>query len=317
MRLSLKRYTENHNQILKSRIAAIFLLLLLFAPANVLAQSALVLPEVEVDLWPEYDDPGMLVIYRISLPAEVSLPHEVKLRLPSAAGKPNAVAARQPDGSLVNLTYEQQPNGEWSLLTLMALTTELQVEYYDPNLQKASAQRSYRYQWPGDYGVGNFSIQIQQPVGASGMTISPDNVTQGVQGQDGLTYYTKNIGQVPAGMPFDLQIGYTKAGDELSVSSQQVESVRPIEPAPAGMPNWLPWLLGIFGVGLIAGSIFWYVRSNQMERKPQPARARHKPAAQKAPAEAARSGPVYCSQCGKRAMEGDRFCRTCGAELRI
>jgi uncharacterized OB-fold protein len=25
---------------------------------------------------------------------------------------------------------------------------------------------------------------------------------------------------------------------------------------------------------------------------------------------------VYCSQCGKRATPGDRFCRTCGSELR-
>lgn len=301
----------------KFKLLLLLLLLSLFMATQAKAQNSLVLPAVEVDLWPEYDDPGMLVIYRIELPTTVSLPTEIKLRLPAAAGKPNAVAGRQPDGSLVNLAFEQQAAGEWSTITVTAVTPQIQVEYYDPSLQKNDAQRAYRYQWPGDYAVDSFNIQIQQPVDASSMVISPDNIIQGVQGQDGLTYYTKEIGQVPAGMPFDLSINYHKPSDQLTISRLQVEPAMPAEVSANNLSTWLPWILATLGVGLIVGSLVWYLRSNRDQASAKTNRARHKAAKQKNPAASAPSGPVYCHKCGKRAMEGDRFCRNCGEALRL
>ena len=95
----------------------------------------------------------MLVIYHITLPSGISFPAEVKLRIPAAVSQPNAVAARLPDGSLINLQYTQKPAGDWNEITIAAATPtdQLQIEYYDDaNLKKDGAQRQYAYRWPGD-----------------------------------------------------------------------------------------------------------------------------------------------------------------------
>ena len=60
-----------------------------------LAQSEVKLSSMEVDLWPEYDRPNVLVIYRITLPPTTTLPVDLSFRIPAAAGEPSAVAVRQ------------------------------------------------------------------------------------------------------------------------------------------------------------------------------------------------------------------------------
>jgi len=285
------------------------------------AQTLLTLSSLEVDLWPEYDRPQMLVIYRITLPASVTLPVDLSLRLPATAGEPSAVAVVQPSAtgekSLFTIPYTRVVSGDWGLINLTATMPELQIEYYDPGLIKQEAARQFEYRWPGDYAVDTFSIQVQQPVGARQLSISPASGS-GVTGQDGLVYYNNQVGSLPAGQTFSLSINYQKDDDTLSASSLTVQPGAPLSEAPSSQVSlraYLPWVLGVLGVTLIVGGGLWYWRSGRGGREPAQARRRHKPAAVR---EAAQPGdPIYCHNCGKRAALGDRFCRVCGSQLRI
>jgi hypothetical protein len=291
-------------------------LLIAILPTVAFAQTTITLPEVEVDLWPEYDDPGVLVIYRITLPSTASLPAQFILRIPAAAGGPNAVAARQPDGSLVNLNYQQTTNGVWNELAITATSPEVQVEYYDPNLQKDGQRRTFSYQWPADYAVDALTVQVQQPVDASQMQFSPDDFGPGATMGDGLVYYTENIGGVPVGSPVNIQIGYNKSSD-LPTVKQTSPTLSPPSPAnQSATSKLLPWALGLLGLGLIVGGIVWYLRSNNEPGTKTRTRQRRRSTAKKDAAVADSEGFIYCPQCGTRAVGGDRFCRTCGAELR-
>jgi len=292
------------------------ILLLLLLPIIASAQGSLTLPEVEIDLWPEYDDPGMLVIYRLTLPSTTSLPAALNVRIPASAGKPNAVASRQPDGSLVNLNYQQKTNGQWSDLAITATSPEVQVEYYDPNLKKEGQQRTFIFEWPGDYAVEAFTVQVQQPFDASSIQISPDDFGAGQEAGDGLIYYTENIGPVPAGPPFKIQLKYNKPTDDLTIKHLDLQSTGATNPSSFTLATFMPWILGIAGVGLIVGGVVWYlgVGRNKTAAKKQN-RARHNRTTQKSGVVPTGEAYVYCSQCGKRAASGDRFCRTCGAVL--
>jgi hypothetical protein len=84
-------------------------------------------------------------------------------------------------------------DGEWTEVSFLAAAPAVQFEYYDPSLVKNGAERHFTYTWPGDYGVDALRIQVQQPVGASEMTISPA-LEPGSIGQDGLTHHNKEIG---------------------------------------------------------------------------------------------------------------------------
>lgn len=310
---------------MKLRHLAVILLLFTFVsqPFGASAQTPVAAASVEVDLWPEYDQPSMLVIYRIQLSPQVSLPAELSVRIPKAAGEPHAVAERQVDDTLVNAVYKYNVEGEWGRVDITATSPEIQLEYYDSRLNLDTAERTYTYQWAGDFAVDDFIVQIQQPLGAASLTVSPD---LGVlaQAADGLMYYRLEVGKLDRGQAFQVELSYIKENTALSIESMQVEPSAPLEGQPAGsisVANILPWVLGALGVVLLVGGVVWYWRMERETTQEKTRKRRRKKATREdrtiSSLDQGTEGEViYCHQCGKRAEPGDRFCRSCGARLR-
>ena len=300
---------------------SIFLLtlVLLFMPVITRAQPGFTLSGVGVDLWPEFDRPTMLVIYHITLPAQASLPASMSLRIPASVGAPNAVAVKQPDGALITVPFTQEADGEWSRLVFQATTNVVQIEYYDPGLQKSADQRHFEYTWPGDYAVQAFNIEVQQPKGATEMQFKPGTVTPR-QGDDNLRYYRMDVGSLTVGQQFQITLDYKKSTDELSASSVPVEPSGPLNDLNSGiasMSSILPWFLGGVGLLLIVGGGVWYWQSGRQKARPPRELHRRNKLADSQAADNTAGSNIYCHQCGKRAAIGDRFCRACGTELRI
>ena len=296
---------------------------LLFSGTLAQAQEPLHLTTLEVDLWPEYDRPEMLVIYHVKLPADISLPTEVVLLIPAAAGEPNAVAVRQMDGSLLNATYDRQVDGDWAYITVMATMPEIQLEYYDPQLKKENNARAFTFVWKGEYPVDAMTIIIQEPLGASQMQVEPDLGGFMQPQADPMRYYTMEVGAPQKGETVTVGVTYVKDTDVLSVESMQIQSSQQIDEAPespSDWTTWLPWIIGGAGVALLVGGGVWYWQMNREERKSEsPKRGRRAKTPIKSPEQIAAESDdqaVYCHQCGKRAAPGDRFCRACGTKLR-
>jgi hypothetical protein len=303
--------------MLKKILPLLLILMVLISFSGAHAQENPGFSAVEVNLWPEFDRPSMLVIYHITLSPETTLPAEMNIRIPLVAGVPNAVAARQPNGSLINIPYTQEEDGNWSQIIFQATNPELQIEYYDPSLSIDGTSRHFAYLWPGDYAVDSFVIQVQEPLGAIDMQISP-SLGSGAPAGDGMVYYTSQVGPLTEGQSFVITVDYEKDSDELSAGSVPVQPSGPLEdttPGSVTLSSALPFILGGLGVLLIAGGAWWYWQSGR--ERPQPnkkrARSRRKPVSQ---SQEAAGEHIYCHQCGKRAMSGDLFCRACGTELR-
>jgi len=288
-------------------------------PLSVQAEDQLTLSSLQIGIWPEFDKPSVLVIYQITLSSTTTYPASLSLRIPASAGKPNAVAARQPDGSLLNIDYTPQLIGQWSIISFTTTTPDVQLEYYDPGITKDGAARHYSYTWSGDYAVNQLIIQVQQPVDSTDMRISP-SLGAGAIGSDNLTYYTQNIGSVSAGQNFQITLDYQKSNDVLSAENLPVQSSAPIPQGTSSDLNvnsWLPWILGIVGAGLIIGGVIWFWRTGRQHPTPQPHRRRAKASGYEPEMNPGRGdAEIYCSQCGKRAIPGDQFCRSCGSPIR-
>jgi hypothetical protein len=290
---------------------------LIFIPWQVRSQGAPKLNSLGVDLWPEYDAPKVLVIYRIVVSPDTSLPVDLTFRIPAAAGEPNAVANLESNGTLTNINYNRQVDGDWASISFTATMPELQMEYYDPGLVKQGNQRQFEYRWLGDYAVDDMTVQVQQPVGASNMGLAPAADSSAVT--DGLTYYTKQVGALPAGQSFSLNVSYQKDTDTLSAESLQVKPSAPLTETSSterALITALPWALGVLGVALLVGGAVWYWQSGKKRVSAQ-TRRRRSSTGQEPREPAVSEGYVYCHQCGKRAGPGDRFCRTCGTKLRL
>lgn len=299
--------------------AFLTLVLYLSAAPRANAQDAVVIENLLVDIWPEYDQPAVLVIYHLTLSSETSLPADMSIRLPAAAGTPHAVAMQDPSG-LYNLNFTTTSAGAWQQINFSTPVPDVRIEFYDPSLVKDGGQRAYIFRWPGDYTVNNLSLQVQKPASATAMSFKPD-LGSGRAAEDGLTYYTYLAGKVNRGAAFELSISYAKPNDDLTAAGQfqPVQPSQPVNETAAGRfnPNViLPWMLGGFGLLLIAGGLFWYYRGANV--KPAASAKRHQRASRSAQSDAEEPAPTasYCHQCGKKAAPGDVFCRSCGTKLK-
>ena len=297
------------------KLTALLLTILVLCPTRVFAQGQPGLSKLEVDLWPEYDRPEMLVINHLTLDSSVPLPANISLRIPAAVGDPAALAVRNPDGKLYNIPFDRTVNGEWSTLSFGTSSREIQLEYYDPGLVKNGSNRSFTYTWPGDYPVKSLLAQVQQPSGASNMQVSP-SLGNGIPGDGGLLYYSSDLGSHPAQQPVTIRLNYQKPDDSLSVQSSKVGPSTPVDSTTPGRSNIaLPWIfvIGAAALAMIGGGGWLFWKSPRGFSKND--RRRHVPYREK-PTQPTPSEMVYCHQCGKKASAGDIYCRSCGARLR-
>ena len=279
------------------------------------AQSEVSISAVEIDLWPEYDRPGVLVTYHITLSPETTLPVDLAFHIPTAAGEPNAVAVKEAGSALLNVGYKRLVNGDVSQITFTATMPEVQVEYYDPNISYQGKMRHFEYFWPADYPVQTMQIKVQEPLGAIEMRMTP-TLGNGVKNPDGFVYYTYQVGALVSGQKFTLAMEYTKNDKTLSAERLQLKSSVPVKQISTNQRNLmaiLPWLLAVLGVLLIVGGILWYWQTGKS--RGSGSRVRRRGNAGVPGAATTQEGHVYCQQCGKRVVLNDRFCRTCGALL--
>ncbi len=296
---------------------------------SVRAQSTVIIDRLQIDLWPEYDQSSLLVIYHIALASETSLPANISLRIPARAGAPYTVAFQDVDGMLLNLDYTTQTDGDWMTVSFVALTSVLQLEYYDPGLSVDNPARAFTYTWPADLQVRNLTVDLQQPRTASEFT----HTLQGgsaQNGSDGLTYFQAGYGLVDAGHPLEISFSYTKNDAKLSASASPVTAIQPTgstaSAAPqaasgAGTDSTLAAVLITAALLAAAGALFftWQQRSRRQAEAEAAAYRRHSPARRSAVNEVGfdeTEGAVYCARCGRRAADGDLFCRACGTQLK-
>lgn len=292
-------------------VALILFLTLLFSFQPARAQGTPSLDSVDVSIWPEYDQPSVLVIYYIVVSDTTSLPTTMTFRIPASAEKPAVVAIGETLGSVSdqNIRYSLQPDGKWIKINIEVTGPAIQLEYYDSSLTKNGEQREFAYTWPGDYAVQTFHVELQQPYDASGMQTEPQ--LPDVISRNNLTYYSGNFGPFEEDANYRLSFSYDKKSDALSKSLMPVDA--PVVDADTtgrvSLTTYLPWLIAGVGVLLITGGLYYYFRG-QPRVKPS-SRRRHD-----ASAEPSEGGTRYCPQCGTRARSGDRFCRTCGTRIR-
>lgn len=294
------------------RWLAVLILLGVFAiPFAVEAQTPIKLSMLQVQLWPEYDQSSMLVIYDFKLPDSVKLPISVAMTFPKEAHLV-AVASQASDGSLVNTDYLGPTVGDSvQTITIQIQTpTTYHIEYYQP-LSRTGNQREFTYLWPGDYAIDDISVSIRVPPDTTSIVTDP--IMKATKGADGSSDLIKDFGALAAGQDFPLRITYVKTSDTLTVPPESVQPSKPLgsnTPGRVLLSNYLPYILGAIGIVAVgAASIYLLQPRNRFAAQK---RQTHRPRA-----ETRGKAEVYCHQCGARAEPGDRFCRVCGTQLRL
>ena len=278
--------------------------------ASAQTQAPLKLTSLQVQLWPEYDQPSVLVICDFELPAATPLPITVNFPIPKD-GNLVAVASQSSDGNLLNTDYTgPTTSGDLQIVSVKVQTQAIyHLEYYQP-ITKTGNTRQFTFLWPGNYAADDFNMNVRIPLDTTNITTEP--IMSSSQSSDGTNYLMKDFGPLAANQQFTLNVNYTKTSDTLAAQ----QTVKPSQPLGSNTPgrvmlsNYLPYFLGGVGIVLIAGGLVYFWQSNRGRKSSD--RKRH---TKSDPNEA--QSDVYCHQCGTRAHGTDRFCRVCGTKLRL
>jgi len=295
----------------------------LFSGFSQASQNPVEIAKLEVNIWPEYDRPDTLVIYRITLTSDTKLPAQISLRIPRAAGSPYNVAFKDLDGLLYDIEYTLIPEGEWNRVVFITSSAEMQVEYYDPNIDVVGDQHTINYRWIGDYPIKDLVAIVQQPKDASHLVITPDLGLGVINPDDHLVYYTRDQGPLDVGIAFNLKLEYQKSTDSLSATSVSVKAAGelPIRRTLRGqlealvLPITQNKGLVVLGILIFAWLVLFIAATFLSSGRSFDALKLKRRSAERNEAKVEEASQVYCYQCGKRARPGDVYCRVCGAKL--
>ncbi len=322
---------------MKIKLTGLLLLVLVLLPGVALAQSPTI-AELTVELWPEYDRPEVLVIQRITLSDSTPLPATLTLNFPPYVDALHAIAVER-NGGLFSVEQNNVVTASTAnalQVTLSVDSPRLQLEYYDPQLlAKQGEQRQLEYTYTADYPVTAARFQVQQPLQASALSLTPAE-TGSFTDQNGVTYKMLETAGLAAGDLVQMSAAYTRSTDQ--PSAELLASQTPASGQPADIQvitnegpdsRQTPWgyLLIGFGVLLLlaTGGYWWWSNRPQAATvvpprtpSPRPVRATKRPISRNVP----RSQPAdeasggYCHQCGTALRSDSKFCHVCGAPRR-
>lgn len=321
------------------RFSWILLLFAFFLAAPAQAQSSpAAIEQLTVDLWPDFDQPSVLVLLTGKLPASTPLPAVITVSVPAAATL-NAVARVTADGTMIDdVQYSLDTAAQTLSITLPDLS--FRVEYYEP-YERNDLERQFTFTWQTPTPVQQLLVSVQQPAAATAMTVSPSPISV-TPGNNGLQYHNMPATDLPANQLYTLEVNYTMSSSALTTSLVQPPSATgipsdllPDAGSSGGSSSDSTLLLvgaAVMGV-LVVGGIVWLV-INRGSVRPVPAAPRRSGVRQSRrvsatprratppppPTESAPSrsdqATRFCHNCGQPSHADDRFCRYCGTELK-
>jgi len=301
---------------------------------------------LSVALWPEFDQPETLVIYRAQLDADTPLPVELSFRIPGHIDSMYAVAYEQNE-SLMNIdpaSITISKDGDDSLLTFSSPSLKIQFEYYDSAiLTKQDQTRTLNYHFSTLYPIDTVTFEVKQPAQAEGFQLTPEADNTFI-GNDGSRYSSVQVTDMTADETYSLSASYQGSGVDVLLPDianpplGQSESLTLLSDSIGNDNiNYLGYTLIGLGLLLFVGAGgYWWFKQTKTDINPQsslPRKYKRQPASRKkkqtirrkADVQPAVTIPVkqaisqsvsFCYRCGVALREDSNFCHNCGAERR-
>ena len=296
--------------------------LFLTLPILARAQGPTQLKSLTIKLWPEYDDPRLLVI----IDGELDTPgSEIRLPIPDDA-ELNAVASSDNSGRLLknDWTEEKGDDGQ-RLLVMTPANPVFRVEYYTP-FPKDGDKRTINFELPAGYLATDFAtLEVLLPPTSTDIVLTPPADETNEEG--GVHIFQRTLGKI-GDEPLMQKVEYINPDDALTAprptpappQSNPTNSQTTGTDAQSDTDSSLnPWIiiLGAAAALLIVGGVvgLWLTREkDEVEPPPPPQHTRRKGKRSRiVSAPKTKNLDRYCRQCGKEFGHDDRFCRYCGA----
>ena len=278
------------------------------SPAN-LQESGLRITRLQLSVWPEYDDPRVLLIVRGELAPGIPFPTQVHLPIPR--GAEIIGAGMISEGGELLLHPNRVISGEATdTLEITLPSRRFFAElYYDP-FETTGDTKRFSYGFLAPYPIGQLDVEFQQPYTAGNFAIEPPAMALESEGRD-TTYHRFVYRDVPPGQETAFAVSYVKTSAETSVpkaDTPQAQGADHRGPQDRKLIYFgiLAGVIGAYALGALLSAAYWRRRAPapEPEHAPSPAPSTPPPPA---------PGPAAsCSQCGRVVNADYAFCPGCG-----
>lgn len=295
-------------------LLALFTLLFLGVAAPARAEEPSTISVMDVSVWPEYDQAGVLVQYQGNLTgkADKTNPIELSFFVPKGAGV-GAACGIQSNGNHTSEQWkETDADNNLTRVTFKVTEPQFHVEYYY-NPLTSSSDRKFSFAYTAALAADEVQMDIQHPLRVTNFALTPD-APNSHKDNDGFTYHGYDFKSVAAGQKLATDIAYTKTDNKPSVSGDKPASATNANVASTDSgvnPNQVIVLGTFLAMGGIIAYFVWERRQRTQPRRYAPV-VEH----DEAPAAAGTlSADGFCTQCGNPMHAGDRFCGRCGTPV--
>ncbi len=278
---------------------------------------------LSVSIWPEYDDPRVLVILRGELSPESQVPTRLRLPMPKGAELLGA-GMISPQNELLNHPHERLEGEVADTLELTLPVRRFFAEWYYNPFGERKPERQFTYPFPLPYAVAQLNVDILQPDAATDFRVTPSPMREEVDHRGGKHHLFSYRDLKPESAQ-TFEVAYVKATDEPSVAKSTPPSADArADHSPTGLSRdtktWVTFAMLAGFTAIFAGGVLVF-------RNKQPAILSAEPPEPDVPApvmadegavnppETAGDVQNYCSNCGRQLQATYLFCPGCGRSL--
>ncbi|MDO8673449.1 MAG: zinc ribbon domain-containing protein [Dehalococcoidia bacterium] len=316
----------------------LFLTILAGVPQFTLVTPALAaeppsLTNVTLDIYPEYDDPRLLMMLDGYLPQGTPIPATIRFLVPTgaamnSAGYWDAQGKYKPSPTLVGGLPIRKAStvAGWDEINFDISTNRFRMEYYADSIV-GLPDKKIAFEFRPLYPIDSLQVFILQPAKATNFTVAPPAQNKGtIENMVSHQYRLTNVG---IEKPVAYDIAYTKA--------DSTPSLNPQTGAASGSSPNSNWLFGLVAAVVIIGGAIWYgskrrrlrvapkyrgARTGQRPNTPVRQTSSRESVSRATPAKSGRDGTGqqgavkagFCRKCGARMGANPRFCPKCGAQ---
>jgi zinc-ribbon domain len=253
---------------------------------------------MSVDIWPEYDDPRVLVIYRGTLAPGLTTPRDFSFLVPTGAEIHMAGAVDETRGH-VHALFETKDRGDGLTEVSYSLPNpNFYMEfYYDP--LGDTPERDFTYRLVSPFPIDQLMVSVQEPRRAEGFAMTPATNQIVRDDAEGLSYHVVGFSDVAAGEAQTVSVSYRKGDREPSVVAEDGAGA---QGADSRAMRSILIFSAILLVGVVGYGVFVTLQKRDAEADGGLSDAFADPI----------TDVNFCSQCGEEVAPTDRFCGICG-----
>ncbi|MBE9536415.1 MAG: hypothetical protein IMF07_04480 [Proteobacteria bacterium] len=202
---------------MKNRLITLILrlLLLLLVFSNCAAAADMEIGRMRVAIWPEYDDPGVLVIYDGRFVDDGNFPAETSFFLPQGAIISDACSL-SPKGQHFCQLFKQENIGDMEEIRLKLPYPNFYLSFHIDPFEGDGSARDLLYKVRTNHRIRKLEIDIQEPLRAEGFVLTPE--AHKLEEAKGFRHYRYYMNKPKKGADIPFKIKYRKDDKRPSVN---------------------------------------------------------------------------------------------------